>query len=135
MSKLESLVPPVELCKLIPAGEFEDSAHAWVLSNVVGFVCRTSGCEQVSGQQWQLIRSNASRIIRARKRGEQIYPAPTLEEIMAELPATTVCGKEHHSDWYVSHWRIGCVEDTERKGAATAALKLWLKLKGIEDGK
>lgn len=26
---LEKLVPPLELCKLIPAGEFADSALAW----------------------------------------------------------------------------------------------------------
>lgn len=29
--KLEELVPPLELCKLIPEGEFEDSALMWVL--------------------------------------------------------------------------------------------------------
>ena len=29
MSKLESIVPPLELCKQIPAGEFEDSALVW----------------------------------------------------------------------------------------------------------
>lgn len=28
--KLEELVPPLELCKLIPEGEFEDSALMWV---------------------------------------------------------------------------------------------------------
>lgn len=29
MSKLESIVPPLELCKQIPAGEFEDSVLVW----------------------------------------------------------------------------------------------------------
>lgn len=29
MSNLESIVPPLELCKKIPAGEFEDSALVW----------------------------------------------------------------------------------------------------------
>ena len=44
MSNLKSIVPPVELCKQIPAGEFEDSALVWVYDDVVGFLCRTSGC-------------------------------------------------------------------------------------------
>jgi hypothetical protein len=86
MSKLEDVVPQVELCKLIPDGEFEDAALAWIHADVVGFVCRTSGCEQVAGKEWQLIRSNASRVIRSRKRCEEIYPAPMLEEIMAAMP-------------------------------------------------
>lgn len=29
MSNLKSIVPPLELCKQIPAGEFEDSVFAW----------------------------------------------------------------------------------------------------------
>lgn len=29
MSNLKSIVPPLELCKRIPAGEFEDSAMVW----------------------------------------------------------------------------------------------------------
>lgn len=129
MSKLESLVPPLELCKLIPAGEFEDAALAWIHADVVGFVCRTSGCEQVAGKEWQLIRSNASRVIRARKRGEEIYPAPTLEEIMAAMPYCRVYKKT--ANFYVA------VKEQERVpslSGATAALKLWLKLKGVEDG-
>lgn len=115
MSNLTDLVPPLDLCKKIPEGEFADSAFAYFYD------------------------ANGANITLDKREGDAIWkdevaaPAPTLQEIMAELPSTTVCGKEHHSDWYVSHWRIGCVTDTERKGAATAALKLWLKLKGIED--
>ena len=130
MSKLESLVPPLELCKLIPAGSFDDAAFAWIHADVVGFVCRTSGCEEVAGKEWQLIRSNASRVIRARKRGEEIYPAPTLEEIMGAMPYLRVYKKT--ANFYV------VVKEQERLpsfSGATAALKLWLKLKGIEDGK
>lgn len=140
MSKIESLVPPLELCKLIPAGEFEDAAFAWINAEVVGFVCRTSGCEQVAGKEWQLIRSNASRVIRSRKRGEEIYPAPTLDELIADLAdmstyAIKIC--ESFNEWHVAC----CVatEYGERDvsadsclNASTAALKLWLKLKGIE---
>ena len=30
MSTLERIVPPLELCKQIPEGEFEDAALVWV---------------------------------------------------------------------------------------------------------
>lgn len=138
MSKLEDLVPPVELCKLIPEGDFLDAAFAWHYTDVVGFVCRTSGCEQVSGKQWQLIQSNASRIIRARKRGEQIYPAPTLEEILQELVNLSAYRINVCKSW--GEWHIDCcdnerlIEKDSVKNIATAALKLWLELKGVEDG-
>ena len=29
MSDLTDLIPPLELCKLIPSGEFEDSYFVW----------------------------------------------------------------------------------------------------------
>lgn len=29
MSNFESIVPPLELCRMIPAGEFEDSVLTW----------------------------------------------------------------------------------------------------------
>jgi hypothetical protein len=130
---IEKLVADRELCERIPAGEFLDTAFCWHYTEVAGFVCRTSGCEQIAEKQWVLERSTSGKIVRYRQRGEVIFPAPTLQEVMAELPSTTVCGKEHHSDWYVSYWRIGCVADTERKGAATAALKLWLAVKEADN--
>jgi hypothetical protein len=132
MSDLTNLVPPLELCKLIPAGEFEDAAFAWVLSDVVGFTCRTSGCEQFSGQEWQVIRSNASRIRRARKRGEEIYPAPTLVEIMKELPASNIYRIKQ--TWTANFINDSVDNGIKSRSATTAALKLWLKLKGIENG-
>ena len=51
---LEKLVADSELCERIPAGEFLDTAFCWHYTEVAGFVCRTSGCEQFSGKQWQL---------------------------------------------------------------------------------
>ena len=38
MNSLESLVPPLELCKRIPAGKFEDSALALVSAMFFSFV-------------------------------------------------------------------------------------------------
>jgi hypothetical protein len=133
--RIEELVPSPELCKQIPSEDFLDTAFCWHFTECVEFICG-NGCKQLSGKQWTLERSTSDKITFLRQRGEVIYPAPMLEEVMAELPAATVCGKEHHSDWYVSYWRIGCVADTERKGAATAALRLWLELnkKGVKNG-
>lgn len=151
---IEKLVPPPELCKKIPEGEFEDAAFAWHYTDMVGFVCRTSGCEQVSGKEWQIVPSNASRIIRARKRGEQIFPAPMLEEIFdkcKDIPCVL-----NPTLWWQGIWKADCAIDksnklseefledadldnldlvcSEDKNPSTAALKLWMDLKGIEDG-
>lgn len=52
MSKLESLVPPLELCKLIPAGEFADSAFIWDKTTIIGFWDGEDGnCENLSPQK------------------------------------------------------------------------------------
>lgn len=108
MSKLESLVPPVELCKLIPAGEFVDSALVRCIDNV-GTVVLCERANAIHTEGWQKI------------------PAPTLEEIMAAMPHCRVYKKT--AGFYVA------VKENERVpslSGATAALKLWLQQKGIE---
>ena len=62
MSKLESIVPPPELCTQIPDGEFRDSALVW---------CRVRGEDAVCPRtQWVGVG------------GTRPIPAPTLEEIL-----------------------------------------------------
>ena len=120
---LEKLVADRELCEQIPAGEFLDAAFCWHYTEVAGFVCGTSGCRQIGGKQWQLERSTSSKIIRYRQRGEVIFPAPMLEEVMAAMPYCRVYKKT--TGFYVA------VKEQERKqsfSGATAALKLWLEL-------
>lgn len=140
MSKqgLESIVPPLELCKQIPAGEFEDSALVWVYDDVVEFLCRTSGCEQIHKKEWQLEHNHPRKIAIRRKCGQEIYPAPTLEETMTSL--------RNYAGWLLKiDSRFGLktfVELYSRTSnkyyaeydpsACAAALRLWLKLKGIE---
>lgn len=115
--KLEDLVPLLELCKKIPAGEFEDSCFVRI------------------GEDTIVLRSNV-RVVSGRQ--DDIYPAPTVQEIMAELPDDNGC-----TAWFCQHcsgeWSMGnCERDlhvkngTEDSNPAIAALKLWLKLKGIE---
>lgn len=123
MSNLTDLVPPLELCKKIPAGEFEDSAFAWW--QITPF------------EEWQVVvRSTLTTIA-----------APTLQEILAALPPY---GKNEQilaccvPDWadfdarvFGEHWRVGYTGNCSinDKNPATAALKLWLKLKGIKNEK
>lgn len=111
MNNLESIVPPLELCKKIPAGKFEDSALVW----------EEDSC--VFGKLPPHVIS----------RKENTYhtilaPAPTLAEILAALPACTCyrLGKT---------WTVALCNDTLDNGiksrrAATAALRLWLEVEG-----
>ena len=121
MGNLESIVPSLELCKNIPAGEFEDSALVWVYDDVVGFLCRTSGCEQIHKKEWQLAHNHPRKIAIRRKSGHEIYPAPTLEEVLEAI------GKVENWDTATITRPIGVnarIIDT--------ALKRWFKVKGIE---
>jgi hypothetical protein len=125
---IEKLVPPLEMCEKIPEDEFLDTAFCWHYTEVAGFACGTSGCRQISGKQWQLERSTSGKIVRYRQRGEVIFPAPVLEEVMAAMPYCRVYKKTAgmfiavHEKTRVNHM-----------DGATAALKLWLKLKGVEN--
>ena len=116
--KLEDLVPPLELCKKIPAGEFAESVLVYHSEN-----------------GWILNRANDL------FGDEPIVPAPTLAEIlaaMADAPMrfrTVTCDADGLKDFCVwanipRRGRPG--EDlTEEKDAnpATAALKLWLEVR------
>ena len=121
MSNLKSIVPPLELCKLIPAGEFEDSALVWVYDDVVGFLCRTSGCEQIHKKEWQLEHNHPRKIAIRRKSGHEIYPAPTLEEILESIG-----GVETWDTMTIARITNG------KQNLTTNALKRWLEVNGVE---
>lgn len=115
MSKLEDLVPPLELCKRIPEGAFADSAlvHARIFTGHIVVVPREAAIEN----DWDILCS-----------------APTLAEIMEALP------KNVEYRWYEGkfcpcHPKHDPVEFAD-KNPPTAALKLWLELKrsGITNG-
>ena len=121
VNKLESIVPPLELCKRIPEGEFEDSALVWGYDDVVGFLCRTSGCEQIHKKEWQLEHNHPRKIAIRRKSGHEIYPAPTLAEILESI------GEVETWDT-MTMTRI----TNGKQNLTTNALKRWFKVKGIE---
>lgn len=90
---LKELVPPLELCQQIPAGEFEDSAFIWDKTDTVGFWDGVDkdgnsigGFGKIPAINWR-VRQNFSE--RCRKRMKEsgtvlnVYPAPTLQEILA----------------------------------------------------
>ena len=70
---LKNLVPPLELCQLIPQGEFEDSALCWV-----------------DADGWNVAPRNKVIDICHNEK----HPAPTLQEIMAKIPHCRVCKKK-----------------------------------------
>lgn len=115
MSKgFEKIVASLELCKLIPAGEFEDTALVWRYDRICGFICLMSG--------------HPDETARLRNDG-MIYPAPTAEEIMEKLDEPTL--------WRSDDGKCRCFCNghvSAQKGGtiADAALRLWLKVKGIE---
>lgn len=114
--RIEDIVPPLELCKKIPEGAFEDSALVWNLE-----VAAT----RHHGEWWEVVYREST------CEDEEFYPAPTLAEIMHEL-----CQSGEPVD--VTLWRTGqCAvmvnreeEECEEVSCfpAEAALKLWLEL-------
>lgn len=137
--ELEGLVPPLELCKLIPPGHFEQSAFCWHYTDVVGFVCRTSGCEEVQGKQWQIVNNHRRKIEIRRKHGEEIYPAPTLQEILQELASGNYTVSVNYDYWENESFVISAEKGVfkgsgEVKGhngnIAEAALRAWLEEMG-----
>ena len=116
MSNLKSIVPPLELCKQIPAGEFEDSALVW---------CRVRGEDVVCEREhWVGVF------------GMSPVPAPTLEEILEELDKRDryenklkICPVFPGGEWSIGYSYKGLEKDFD---LTAAALRLWFKIKGIQ---
>ena len=114
--EIEELVAPLELCKLIPKGEFEDSALVW--------------CQMYQGEKHRLLRRDS--LVNDTK----AIPAPLLEEIMAKLRQDYVkAGAFIRSYWgcYIIDNYGDEIAEVDDNSPTNAALKLWLKLKGIEN--
>lgn len=125
MSKgLEKIVASLELCKLIPAGEFEDTALVWDIHGKF--------------DKWH-VEKRVNRSVRFGDYGIMSPPhadisAPTLAEIRIELRNLSV----NVMDGAIT---VSCRIDPDETLYETAgddnevtdaALWLWLKLKGIE---
>lgn len=109
MSNLKNIVPPPELCKLIPEGEFEDSALVWEKSE------KYFQATEIIDYEYKVVTRDES------KGG---FPAPTLEEILDDFffNGAVFCkgGIRIGDDFY------------EYPIESEEALRLWFKVKGIE---
>ena len=124
MSNLTDLVPPLELCKLIPVGEFGDSALVW-----------HDGYNPLTKHQY----TGVSERPPMTPRYYAEYPAPTFDEILDELhkcqeDVFVKWSETAYHGWLVNAYSHGRNEDYQAhdESKVTAALKVWLKLKGIE---
>ena len=120
MSMPEDLVPPLEKCKRIPAGEFAYSAlvFARLFTGHTLIVPR----EEAAKNGWDIT-----------------VPAPTLEEILREL---TACGLDEPAvSFDGDHWIAYCdfystggpITPVASDSGAGAALRLWMQFRGIGD--
>lgn len=123
MSKLESIVASLELCKLIPAGEFNDSALVW--RERIG---------NISRDDWVKFRAPEDISYKVESAEVNYFPAPTLAEIRRELRNLSV----NVIDGAIT---VSCRIDPEKTLSETArddndvtaaALRLWLRVKEIE---
>ena len=115
MSKLENIVPPLELCKQIPAGEFEDTALVWVYD--------MDGLEMVMPREV------------VQFKGIEIYPAPTLEETITSLLTYGWLVKidcRIQLDTLIEFYSEKQSKTEFGNTASETALRLWFKVKGIE---
>ena len=135
MSNLESIVPPLELCKLIPAGEFTDSVFVhiqykppeWYRRNwrytlatvTTDFYVSPRSFAENSDVQFENINDGGRSRIKP-----VFYPSPTLEEILDSLA------------YLGAVFCKGCIrlenQFYEYPIESEEALRLWLRVKGIE---
>lgn len=118
MSNLKSIVPPLELCKKIPAGEFEDTALVW--KERTGNIFRDDRVK---------IREPEDISYKVESAEVNYFPAPTAGEIMAKLDTPSL--------WHrgTGRWYCMCKEHVmveAGENTSDAALRLWLRVKGIE---
>ena len=113
---IQDVVPPLELCKLIPEGEFKDSAFLWFSNYHFG--------------GWHIEKRELA--VAFTDNGE-LCPAPTLQEVLEKLPWNfefSHCYKEVPTEKYITivGTEIGEIGNT----AVESAMLTWLNLKGIK---
>ena len=132
MSNLESIVPPVDMCKRIPAGEFEDSAlvyrfdhqQAWKMfpeTNEDERFFYVEEREMVEFAQRNMVNP------------PPMFPAPTLEEIRRKLRNLSIVPGDDliHVSCKIDpeNW-VSAIAVNENDVTA-AALRIWFEVKGI----
>ena len=116
----EKITASLELCKLIPAGEFEDTALVW--RERIGYVSSSVSLK---------FRDPEDISYKVESVKVNYFPAPTAEEIMEKLDEP-VLWRSDNGKWHCS---CNCKVSTRNgKSASDCALWLWLwlRVKGIE---
>ena len=111
---LESLVPPLDLCQQLKPGDFPESAMVWICNGV---------------------HDRTEKRILDRVFGEcsMEFPAPTSDEIMAKLPLGTILQQDEPGVWVcIVHGGEPGIMIEKADRAATAALRLWMRVNGRE---
>ena len=120
MSNLKSIVPPVELCKRIPAGEFEDSVLVWEKSE------KYFQATEIIDYEYKVV---------ARDESKGGFPAPTLEEIITSLLTHGWLVKIYcciQLDTLIEFYSEKQSKTEFGNTASETALRLWFKVKGIK---
>lgn len=130
MDELKDIVPPLELCKRIPAGEFGKSVLVWKERS--GNIFRD---EQIK------IREPEDISYKVESAEVNYFPAPTLAEIFKVLPATIDTQTDEFcvlslmpltdDDGEDMFWVGYNNPNEEDVNPATAALRLWLRLEEL----
>lgn len=133
-NKLKAIVPDTPLCKLIPEGEFEDSALV--------LACQLNDEDE---EEVEVFTRDMIEHLEERHGGlpYTCYPAPTIEEILQDLDNIG----EHCPTVYrlQNQWYVDCgteqadgtlvlISRYDVDKAANAAINLWLSLKGVKYG-
>ncbi len=120
---LKELVPPLELCKKIPAGEFADCALVW----------RVPNCSFPQEDEFFEIHERDK--CESWMKDKQI-PAPTLKEILRATQPGDVgvfCSHQGDGDWSVgdSEHDLYVKNGFNSKSPEELSLKWWFEQKGI----
>lgn len=116
---LENLVPPLEDCKRIPEGSFPESALVWEVYHY-----------QYTVAPYVMSRET-SESTRSAAAVESVFPAPTTDEILSQLPPGSVVGNDGDKFFAVGSVGREYIAKTAQT-PATAALRLWERVKGVQ---
>ena len=103
---IEKSVADPELCSRLSGDEFLNSAYAWVSCSDNSLPCG----RLVDGKRMTLVNSTSSMILSMRDKGEFVFPAPNLSEILdalSELPLVHYPGVEKS----FNGWKASCIVD------------------------
>lgn len=140
MSKLESIVPPLELCKQIPAGELEESVLVWAFDHQKArkYFPETNEDDRffyVENREFveDTIMSFAKCGVGNWINRPPMISAPTLAEIMAKLPPATILMMDATDVWVaIAFYGNPGVKIVKESTPEAAALRMWLRIRRAE---